>query len=204
MQLNSVDPDNSSRKFICVQLAEPTNTKSVAFKAGYKTIFDITKTRIENAITKIKSENPDYQGDLGFKVFETVPIPDKYQDTPEELTENLELFDANKLDQNERLSLMRTWALQDNVPLTLDFVQVDLAGYTAYQAKHILYFVEPNITLDAVVKLLEQLDNNPDFKPSRLVVFGYLLESKIQREMTEAIKQYNNRKSIELTLDVRY
>jgi hypothetical protein len=36
------------------------------------------------------------------------------------------------------------------------------------------------------------------------VVLGYLLDSKTQREMTEAVKQYNNRKGIELTLDVRF
>ncbi|PKO44193.1 MAG: type III restriction endonuclease subunit M [Betaproteobacteria bacterium HGW-Betaproteobacteria-22] len=196
--------NKETRQFICVQIDENTKDDSAAYKAGYKTIFDITKTRIEKAAAKFKTENPDFQGDLGFKIYETVYIPDKYQDTPVDLTENIELFDAHKLTKADRLSLMRTWALQDNVPLTLDFVQVDLAGYTAYQAKHILYFIEPNITLDAVVKLLEQLDNNPDFKPSRLVVFGYLLESKIQREMTEAVKQYNNRKGIELTLDVRY
>jgi len=60
------------------------------------------------------------------------------------------------------------------------------------------------ISLDAVVALLEQLDNNPEFSPSRLVVLGYLLDSKAQREMTEAVKHYNNRKGIELTLDIRY
>lgn len=197
MNVNLKDKD-SRRHFICVQLPEEAN------KSGYESIFDITKARIEKAAAKIKAENPECQGDFGFKIFGTAPIPDNYQDAPEDLTENLELFDANKLTQTDSQSLMRTWALQDNVPLTLDLVPVDLAGYTAYQAKHILYFIEPNISLDAVIKLLEQLDNNPDFKPSRLVVFGYLLESKIQREMTEAVKHYNNRKGIELTLDVRY
>jgi adenine-specific DNA-methyltransferase len=60
--------------------------------------------------------------------------------------------------------------------------------------------------LDAIVALLERLDNLDDkaFVPSQLVVFGYLLNSKTQREMTEAVKQYNNRKGIELTLDVRF
>jgi hypothetical protein len=35
-------------------------------------------------------------------------------------------------------------------------------------------------------------------------VLGYLLDSKVQREMTEAVKHYNNRKGIVLTLDIRY
>jgi adenine-specific DNA-methyltransferase len=202
MRLNAEDDGN--RQYICVQLPEVTDPASEAYKAGYKTIFDITKARIEKAAAKIKEEKPLYIGDLGFKIYETVPMPDKYQDAPEELTANLELFNAGKLTHTDRHSLLRTWALQDNVPLTMDFMSVDLAGYTAYQVKHLLYFVEPDITLDAVIKLLEQLDNNPDFKPSRLIVFGYLLESKVQREMSEAVKHYNNRKGIELTLDIRY
>lgn len=195
---------DQSNKFICIQIDEATDKKSNAYKAGYKSIVDITKARIGKVASKIRAENPEYQGDLGFKVYEMVAMPDHYQDTPEELTENLELFDVSTLSPNGRHNLMRTWALQDNIPLTQDFIRVDLAGYTAYEAKHLLYFIEPNLSLESVVKLLEQLDNNPNFKPSRLVVLGYLLESKTQREITEAIKHYNNRKGIELTLDIRF
>jgi len=35
----------------------------------YKTIAEISKERIRRAAAKIKEENPDYKGDLGFKVF---------------------------------------------------------------------------------------------------------------------------------------
>lgn len=61
--------DGGSRKFIMVQLPEPCDEKSEAYKAGYKTIADIGKERIRRVINKIKQENPDYKGDLGFKVF---------------------------------------------------------------------------------------------------------------------------------------
>lgn len=61
--------DNQSRRVISVQLPEPTDTKSKAFKAGYKTIAEIGKERIRRAAAKIKEENPDYDGDLGFRVF---------------------------------------------------------------------------------------------------------------------------------------
>ncbi len=67
MQLNSEDGGN--RKCISVQLPEKTDEKSEAFKAGYKNIAEISKERIRRAAKKIKQENPDYQGDLGFKVF---------------------------------------------------------------------------------------------------------------------------------------
>lgn len=202
MQLNAEDAGN--RQFICVQIDEATDPKSEAYKAGYQTIFDITQARISKAAAKIQVAYPNFKGDLGFKIFETPPMFDKYLDSPEELTENLELFDVNTLSQDDRHNLMLTWALRDGIKLDASLAPVTLGDYTAYAADKILYFVEPDISLDAVVALLEQLDNNPDFSPSRLVVLGYLLDSKAQREMTEAVKHYNNRKGIELTLDIRY
>ena len=67
MQLNA--EDGGDRKCISVQLPELADEKSEAFKAGYKNIAEISKERIRRASKKIKEENPDYQGDLGFKVF---------------------------------------------------------------------------------------------------------------------------------------
>lgn len=60
--------DGGKRKFICVQWAQETPTKSEARKAGYETIFDITRARIDKAEKKIiESENPDVDLDIGFR-----------------------------------------------------------------------------------------------------------------------------------------
>jgi adenine-specific DNA-methyltransferase len=67
MQLNAMD--NGGRKCITVQLPESCDEKSEAYKAGYKTIAEIGKERIRRAAAKTKEKNPDYDGDLGFKVF---------------------------------------------------------------------------------------------------------------------------------------
>ena len=69
--------DGGNRKYICVQLPEPTQEKTEAHKAGFKTIADIGKERIRRAVKKIKAENtqksllePDKNNlDLGFRVF---------------------------------------------------------------------------------------------------------------------------------------
>ena len=61
--------ETGNRKFIMVQLPEPCDENSEAFKAGFKTIAEIGKERIRRISGKIKKENPDYEGDLGFKVF---------------------------------------------------------------------------------------------------------------------------------------
>lgn len=54
LELNKEDGGN--RKFICVQLPEPSDEKSEAFKAGYKTIAEISKERIRRVIKKLQGE----------------------------------------------------------------------------------------------------------------------------------------------------
>ena len=68
MQLNA--EDGGHRKFIMVQLPEPCDEKSEAYKAGYKNICEIGKERIRRAGEKIKSESPMTTQDLdvGFRV----------------------------------------------------------------------------------------------------------------------------------------
>ena len=79
MQLNAEDGGN--RKFICVQLPEPTDEKSEAYKAGYKNICEAGKERIRRAGEKINAEIIESNKqialdeqekklvDVGFKVF---------------------------------------------------------------------------------------------------------------------------------------
>ena len=55
MQLNAEDGGN--RKFIMVQLPEPTDEKSEAYKAGYKNICEIGKERIRRAGAKIRGNS---------------------------------------------------------------------------------------------------------------------------------------------------
>ena len=52
-----LNKDKKNRHFIMVQLPELTDSESEAYKAGYKTIADISKERIRRVIKKIESEN---------------------------------------------------------------------------------------------------------------------------------------------------
>lgn len=54
MELNAEDGGN--RKYIMVQLLEPTDEKSEAYKAGYENIAEIGKERIRRSGKKIKEE----------------------------------------------------------------------------------------------------------------------------------------------------
>ncbi|MGY4893420.1 MAG: site-specific DNA-methyltransferase [Candidatus Saccharimonadota bacterium] len=65
MQLNT--QDGGRRKWIMVQLPEETGKKSEAFKAGYKTIPEISRERIRRAGGKIAAEHPGAKVDYGFR-----------------------------------------------------------------------------------------------------------------------------------------
>jgi len=69
MQQNA--EDNGKRKFIMVQLPEPTPENSEAQKSGFKTIADISRKRIKLAGEKIKADNPLTTTDLdtGFRAY---------------------------------------------------------------------------------------------------------------------------------------
>lgn len=116
LELNKEDSGN--RKFILVQLPELTEENSEAYKAGYKTIADISKERIRRVIKKIEKEkaeinkereselkfgnheNQDNQknqgSDNGFKVFKLAPSNFKIwrgnEINEENLVKQLEVF----------------------------------------------------------------------------------------------------------------
>jgi adenine-specific DNA-methyltransferase len=54
MELN--EEDGGNRRFICVQMPEKIEEGSEAYKAGYKTIADITQARIKKVIEKLRTE----------------------------------------------------------------------------------------------------------------------------------------------------
>jgi adenine-specific DNA-methyltransferase len=60
--------DGGNRRFILVQLPEPTDERSEARRAGYRTICDIGKERIRRAAAKIREET-GAAIDCGFRVF---------------------------------------------------------------------------------------------------------------------------------------
>ena len=68
MELNT--KDNGKRKFILVQKPVEFDTKSEAYKAGYKDICALSEERIKRAITNIKTSKQSLTGDKGFKVYE--------------------------------------------------------------------------------------------------------------------------------------
>lgn len=202
MQLNAEDGGN--RRYICVQLDEKTDPKSEAHKAGYPTIFDICKVRIEKAAAKIREEHPDYQGDLGFQEFKLMDYPEHYGAKPDNPQQG-ELFAELDLDKTTSQAILTTWCVKDGLPLTQTPTAVDLGDYTAFMAQDKLYVLDKGFNNDHLKQILKRLDDTQDeFNIARIVVLGHHFDSKTQRELKEAVMQYKTRKGNPLDLAVRY
>ena len=52
--------------------------------------------------------------------------------------------------------------------------------------------------------MLEKIDSDENFNPTSIIAFGYNFESKNLREISENIKSYTNKKSIDIDFIVRY
>ena len=131
MQLNAEGGGN--RKFIMVQLPEPTDEKSEAYKAGYKNICEIGKERIRRAGKKIKEEHPDAKDlDTGFRVLklDSSNMNDVFY-TPEAFTER-DLFEDNiKPDRTEEDLLFQTM-IELGIELSAKIEKKSVAGKTVW------------------------------------------------------------------------
>lgn len=215
MDLNT--EDNGNRQFILVQLPEMLNPEKTEDKTSYNfcvdnelepTIFSITKARIEKAGEKIKQENPEYAGDLGFKIFETAPLPNHYNNEILELNaeSQLEMFDGAKNDELLLDAILTTWTLYDRIPLTSSLEALLIDAYKAqYSVEYnTLYLMRSNFTTANIKTLINKIETDPKFVPKKIVVYGFNFDSKIQRELDEALRSYQNKKSLNIDLLVRY
>lgn len=99
--------DDGNRQCISVQMPEAVEPKSAAFKAGYRSIADITRARINKVITQLKSRYPDKTADLACAYFTLAPSNFKvWRDDvidAEALREQLSMFQsAEKIGQSKQ------------------------------------------------------------------------------------------------------
>ncbi|UQB41797.1 site-specific DNA-methyltransferase [Thiomicrospira microaerophila] len=155
MQLNAEDGGN--RKFILVQIPEPTPENSEARKAGYTTIAEIGKERIRRAAKKIKVEHPDTQADLGFKVLK-LDTSNIKKWNPNIDTLETDLLDAvdNILPDRTAEDLLYEVLIKYGLPLTLPIKKTDINSngqtYQAWSVAHnsLVACFDENITLETV------------------------------------------------------
>ncbi len=148
MKLNA--EDGGDRKFIMVQLPEPTDTDSEAYKAGFKNLCEIGEERIRRAGKKILSEikSNDDGGlfsamedekpklDVGFRVLklDSSNMNDVYY-RPEEFSEQLIKEDNVKEDRNSEDLLFQVM-LECNLPLSAKIQSEMISGKEVFSVNN--------------------------------------------------------------------
>ena len=159
MQLNA--EDGGHRKFIMVQLPEPCDEASEAYKAGYKNICEIGKERIRRAGDKIKSESPMTTQDLdiGFRVLklDDTNMKDVYY-APDDYDQGMIVgLESNIKDDRTDLDLLFGCLIDWGLPLSLPYKSEQIDGCTVhtYNDGDLIACFDTNIP-ESVVKEIAQ------------------------------------------------
>lgn len=175
--------DGCQRKFICIQLPEPTDEKSEAYKAGYQTIAEISKERIRRAAAKIKAEQLEAQAkpdlfdedttntvlDLGFRVFKLQKSNFKVWDAntpkdPEAIQQTLELHIDHIDPHAQQEAILFELLLKSGFELTTPIKTLPLADKTVYSiADEALLICLDKALTPEVIRAMAELN------PSRVI-----------------------------------
>ena len=163
--------DGGTRRFILVQLPEPTG------RNDYPTIADITKERVRRVIKKLGEyevgkldfTNGDKQ-DRGFRVFKLAESNFKIWDghsaskDDRTLAEQLELHIGHTRDDRRSDDILYEILLKSGFPLAATVESVELAGKTVYSIADgaLLVCLEDELTFDAIKAMAKR-------QPARVV-----------------------------------
>lgn len=167
MQLNA--EDGGHRKFIMVQLPEPCDEKSEAYKAGYKNICEIGKERIRRAGEKILKEqlannnstlnSPNSKLDIGFRVLklDSTNMKDVYYAPSDYDQGMLAGMESNIKDDRTDLDLLFGCLIEWGLPLSLPYKSEQIDGCTVhtYNDGDLIACFDKNIP-ESVVKEIAQ------------------------------------------------
>lgn len=198
MQLNAEDGGN--RKYIMVQIPEKIDENKPAYKAGYRTIDEVGRARIEKAAAKIKDEtNADI--DYGYKLY--------FLETPTEKTLiDLENFEPEiKLITNDMVSvfdnkhssgkesIISTWLNEDGYGLTKSSSPYKLENYEADIIEKSLYIIDEGLENDDVMTLIKRIENE-ELDITRVVVYVHSVRFNVLQEMRKNLKVLRNNKNV--------
>ncbi len=189
LDLNNQDEGN--RKFILVQLPEPTERKD------FPTIADITKERVRRVIKKLNAEDAgklDLKGgpkpDRGFKVFKLQSSNFKAWDAdiPKEsaaVAQQLEMHVHHLVEGCTQEDILFEILLKSGFPLTTPIKEMKLAGLTVYSIAEgaMLICLEKQLTPE-VIKEMAAL------KPERVVCLdeGFAGNDQLKTNAVQTMK----------------
>ncbi|EFB5231946.1 site-specific DNA-methyltransferase [Escherichia coli] len=123
--LNKNIADSGSRRYIAVQLPEKIDDEK------YHTISELTKERLRRAGKKVREDNPEWKGDVGFRVFklDTSNIR-PWEATAETLSEQLDAYVSPILEGRSEEDLLTELMLKRGIDLSVNVEVRQFDGLT--------------------------------------------------------------------------
>ena len=203
MQLNTLSNNKKNIKYILVQLPELCDTKSEAYKNGYKTIDEIGQERIRRAAKKTKEEtNSDI--DYGFKHYTIKDLNTNTLDRLEKFEPNYVISDSSILDEFGINAVLTTWMNEDGYGLTDTYEKLELKGYIAYKCQNTIYLLNCKISDSFIKALIEKYENEEKFECNRIVMFGYSFTLNEIQTLKDNLQQVKNIKGLNVEIITRY
>lgn len=123
--LKSNSKNNSNIHYMLIQLPEPSN------KSEFMTISELTKYRLIESGKKVKDGNPDWNGDVGFRVFklDTSNIR-PWEATAETLSEQINAYVSPILEGRSEEDLLTELMLKRGIDLSVNIETRQFDGLT--------------------------------------------------------------------------
>lgn len=123
--LNKNIADSGSRRYIAVQLPEKIDDEK------YHTISELTKERLRRAGKKVREDNPEWKGDVGFRVFklDTSNIR-PWEATAESLSEQIDAYVSPILEGRSEEDLLTELMLKRGIDLSVNIEPRQFDGLT--------------------------------------------------------------------------
>ena len=180
-----------------MQLPEPCEETSEAFKAGFRTIADITRERVRRAAKQIKEKNAtslDLDGkaeqDLGFRAFRLAesnlkPWDGKLGNDAKALAENLTLHIDHIRHDRTPDDILFEILLKAGFPLTTHVENLQIAEKTVYSVAEgtLVICLEDELTFEVIRGIAE-------LKPERVVMLdsGFAGNDQLKTNAVQTFK----------------
>lgn len=199
LDLNATD--SGKRKYILVQIAESLKENTIAYKAGYRSIDEIGRYRIQQAAKQIK-ESTKAKIDYGFKLYRLEPISDKTLDKLEKFNPDSLIYDDMvnifRTDtSNGKESILTTYLLMDGCGFTSGSKPYKLNKYIADKFKDNLYLIDQGLTSEDIVVLVKLLESRK-LDINRVILYTYSITFSVLQELKKNLSNLQNNKHVEL------
>lgn len=200
MQLNAEDGD--SRKYIMVQLPEKIEENKPAYKAGYRSIDEIGRARIEKAAEKIKKET-GADIDYGYKLYYLEKPSEKTLIDLENFVPEIKLITDDMVSifdnehSNGKESILSTWLMEDGYGLSKSTEKYKLKNYDADLIDKTLYIIDEGLTQYDSMVLIKRIENE-ELDITRIVIYVHSVPFNVLHELRKNLKVLRNNKNVTL------